>query len=619
MQQNETDLKSLIPPDSWRGRVRRWFRRDAPPGFRVVLGIACTGHGASIAVVTSDGTIRSSVLDRWVGLKHVLLFSRDEDDAIRNPKTKLDRQINFVLNYGFRRFPHTRIFEESIGEWLTWSLRGLNLTASDIDLVVTSESHFATCKFRLGPRLHKWFPKAWISTGLEHHEIHQRQAFWQSGFDHAAVLTLDSCGEPLSRLGGRTLAGTIAEMSVGGQHRTLSNLFFPESSPGLLYEVVTRHVGFNLGDEGKTMGLAPYGDDELFRRLEPSLILREDGSFHFMPHLEFQALLEEYVPERSPEAEIAQRHRNVAYAGQALVEAIVQNAFQAALRLTGQRKLAYAGGVALNSVANEIALRHTRPEALYISPNPGDTGHALGCALFGAYEIGGWQPRLTLVPEFLGPLYSAREMAEAARASGFPSSTSDSLEDTLAACIANGYIVARFAAGAEFGPRALGNRSILCDARRDDMKDHLNARVKHRESFRPFAPAVLEERASEWFEIGDRSPYMLRVVPVRPEFRDRIPAAVHIDGSCRVQTVSPADNPGFYRLLRAFESLTGVPVILNTSFNIAGKPIVETPRDAIECFAATEIDVLALGSVLVGKRPLSDYRTPRPVSSTAHA
>jgi carbamoyltransferase len=198
-------------------------------------------------------------------------------------------------------------------------------------------------------------------------------------------------------------------------------------------------------------------------------------------------------------------------------------------------------------------------------------------------------------------------MIDAARASGYHVSESVDLAGDMARCIANGYITARFAGRAEHGPRALGNRSILCDPRPADMKDYLNERVKHREGFRPFAPAVLEEEAAEWFDIGERSPYMLRVVQVRPDRRDRIAATVHVDGSCRVQTVAAADNPGFHELLRAFKALTGVPVVLNTSFNIAGKPIVETPRDAVACFAGTDIDILALGPVLLSKRPLAAH------------
>lgn len=612
---SQKNLVRLLPPRNWR-RPARQLLGLRPRDFQTILGIACTGHGASLSLITSDGVIRSSVLDRWSGIKHVLLLSRDEDAALRMPMTDVDRVINYLLSYGFGHFPPTRIFEETILEWTTWLLRGSGLTLGDIDLVVTSDSHFATCEGRLGKLLHQWFPNAWLSSGIEHHEIHQRQAFWQSGFDDAAVLTLDACGETLPRLGNRALAGTISSMDASGRCVTHQNIFFPESSPGLLYDITNRHCGFRTGDEGKTMGLAPYGEPELFRRLEPMLRLHPDGWYEFMSHHELERVYTDYVAPRKAGEPMLREHENVAYAGQALLEKIVVNAFKAAMRLTGKRKIAYAGGVALNSVANEIAHQATMPDALYVAPNPGDPGHALGCALFGAYEIARWPAPLREVPEYLGPTYTDAELAEAARASGFAITETPAMAEEIAAIIANGYITARFAGGAEFGPRALGNRSILVDPRPAEMKDYLNDRVKHREGFRPFAPAVLEEEAAEWFELDGRSAYMLRVVAACAGKADRIAATVHVDGTARVQTVSRAENPGFYDIIRAFRAITGIPVVLNTSFNIANKPIVETPRDAVECFAGTDIDVLALGSVLVSKRPLAAYHVPRVAHAT---
>lgn len=609
-----SELRRLQPPRFWSG-LRSAF---APPRrVRNVLGIACTGHGASLALVSEDGTTRASVLDRWASLKHALLMARDEAEAILHPRTKIDRSIHAVLTYG-RAMPPVLVFEDVIEEWTAWLLRGTGLSADDIDLVVTSESHFATCRRRLGRRLHRWFPKAWVANGIEHHEIHQRQAFWQSGFDEAAVLTLDACGEQLGRLGGRSLAGTITRMDATGRAETVAHMLFPESSPGLLYDAVNRHVGFQVGDEGKTMGLAPYGRrDELLDSLSPHLRLHPDGHFDFIPHLQFADRLRDYIPQRGHDGAITARHENVAHAGQALLEKIVANAFEAALRLTGQRKLAYAGGVALNSVANELGYRAARPEALYITPNGGDTGHALGCALFGAYEIAGWAPPLRELPDALGPEYTPHELREAARASGaFVSEPADPAEE-LALAIAAGCITARFDGRAEHGPRALGNRSILCDPRTAEMKDRLNARVKFREGFRPFAPAVLEEKVSEWFELDGRSAYMLRVLPARASRRDRIAATVHVDGSCRVQTVSRADNAGFYDVIRAYERITDVPVVLNTSFNVAGKPIVETPLDAVRCFRETAIDVLALGPFILSKIPRAEWQGARTAAGTA--
>jgi carbamoyltransferase len=572
-----------------------------------ILAIACTGHGASLAYMDSSGILRSTLLERWTGVKYMLMFSADEENAIRYPQNDIDKSINFVFSYRTGKFPDCVIFEESFIPWMEWMLRDIGVRAEDIDLVITSNGHFATGWIRLGPELKRWFPNATIVRSIEHHEIHQRQAFWQSGFDEAAVLTLDTCGEPLIRLGGKKLSGTISTLNQEGKSKIYREFLFPESSPGLIYDTTTYHVGFPQGEEGKTMGLAQYGEPELFDRLKPELKLHEDGSFRFMDDDKFKQILEEYVPRRQPKGEMTQRHMNVAYAGQTLIDLIVINAWQAALNLTGKRKLVYAGGLALNSVANDKAYRAVKPDAFYIPPSPGDPGHALGCVLFGAYEIAGWPLPQREVPEYLGPTYSLTEIETVAHSNGYPTSQPDDLLPVIARCIANGHIVGRFDGSAEFGPRALGNRSILVDPRRPGMKDYLNSRVKHREAFRPFAPTVLEEYAGEWFDLSGRSSYMLRVVPILPDKIDKIPAVAHVDGTARVQTLASHENPGYYQLIRTFHELTGVPLVLNTSFNIAGKPIVEKPEDALECFEKTEIDILVMGPYIISKQPLEYY------------
>jgi carbamoyltransferase len=596
-------VSPLARPVKW---VQYQLRRP-PREVRHVLGIACTGHGASLAYVGREGLIRSSVLERWTGVKHVLMFAADEDANLREPQAPIDREIHQILSFSRGGFPPTMIFEETITPWFNWLLRDVSVRPADIDLVVTSDSHFATCELRLGRTLNRWFPAARVVRHIEHHEIHRRQAFWQSGFDEAAVLTLDSCGEDLDRLGGRKLAGTIARMDRRGQCEVLGEYSFPESSAGYIYDIVTGHLGFPQGDEGKTMGLAPYGGPDLFDRVRQHLELLDDGGFRFMPLSDFDALLQEYVPARSAGQDILDRHKHVAYAGQALLELIVTHAFETAMRRAGMRDLAFAGGVALNSVANDKAYRSARPRRLYVAPNPGDPGHALGCALYGAYEVAGWQAGGAEVPEYLGPPYTEADIEAVVRDTPYSRVRPESMEAVAARTIANGYILARFAGGAEFGPRALGNRSILCDPRRWDMKDYLNARVKHREPFRPFAPTVLEDRATEWFELDAHSPYMLRVVPVRPERRAQIPAVVHVDGTARVQTLAFDDNPGLWRIIDEFQRMTGVPMVLNTSFNLAGKPIVETPAHAVECFSSTELDLLAIGPFILSKQPLSEY------------
>jgi carbamoyltransferase len=608
----------LIPKLARSYISRPRFTRITLRNVKHILSIACTGHGASIAYVGSNGVVRASVLDRWVGAKNVLMFSEEEARCILNPDSDVDHAIKYVIEHGFGKFPENRVFEEVVPEWVEWFLRGLDVKASDIDLIVTSDSHFATCLIRLGLELKRWFPSARVYRDLEHHRIHRCQAFWQSGLKEAAVLTLDTCGEDLRRVGGRKLSGSISIMSYGKKERVLKEFFFPQSSAGVIYDTVTQHIGFRQSEEGKTMGLAPYGEPELFEMLRDHLKLHDDGSFEFLHYRDLQAELDKYVPARKPGEELLQRHKNVAYAGQALVEQIVAAAFKAALRLTGQRDLVYAGGVGLNSVANEVAYQAAKPRHLYIATNPGDTGHALGCALFGAYELAHWPPPTRETPEYLGPPYSVEDLAAAAAdAHGFQQLYREDCEQLIARCIANGYIIAHFGGAAEFGPRALGNRSIFCDPRRPDMKDYLNAQVKHREEFRPFAPIVLEEHASDWFELDGRSSYMLRVVPVRAEVLGRVPAIAHVDKTARVQTLSHDENPFCYRLINAFYELTGVPMLLNTSFNVAGKPIVETPANAVACFASTKIDVLALGPFIISKLPIEEYlNRPREESAS---
>jgi carbamoyltransferase len=537
----------------------------------------------------------------------MLLFSRDEAKALRTPETDIDRLVHYVFTEGFGRFPDSAVFEDVIEPWFEWLLEDLGVGAGDIDLVVTSDGHFATGWSRLGPELRRWFPNAVTANAIEHHEIHQRQAYWPSGLDEAAVLTLDTCGDELGRLGGRKLAGTIAMLKRDGESKVLREFFFPEMSAGWLYSAASQHVGFLQGDEGKTMGLAPYGTAELWDTLAHHLVLHDDGGFTFLGEAEFAEALTSYTAPREPGRDITQRHRDVAYAAQALIEGIVVNAWQAALALTGCRNLAYAGGVALNSVANELAVRAARPNRFYVAPNPGDPGHALGCAFFGAFELAGWEPPEIELPEYLGPPYPPEAIDSAVAGCGFPVERPTAISEVVGRVIANGHIVARFDGGAEFGPRALGNRSILCDPRRPGMKDFLNLRVKHREAFRPFAPAVLEDRASEWFEMDGPSSYMLRVLPVRSERRDLVPAITHVDGTARVQTVASDQNPGFWAIIEVFSRLTGIPMVLNTSLNLAGFPIVESPEDAVRCFAATDIDVLVIGPYLVSKDTLPGY------------
>lgn len=572
-----------------------------------VLSIACTGHGASLSYLSANGEVRSSVFDRWIGTKHTLIFSKDELHDITTKKSELDALINRVLTTAFGGFPNHQVFEEVLPDWFNWLVKDLDVTADDIDLLVISESHFATSFFRLGPRLTEWFPNAYLDASVEHHAIHQRQAFWQSGFDEAAVLTLDTCGEELDRLNRKQICGTISRMNRKGDCEVIKEFLFPEASIGLIYAITNHHIGFRQGQEGKTMGLAPYGRTTLYDKLRKHLELYDDGSFTFLSMEDYQKELTAYVPERpnSREVPLTQLQEDVAYAGQAILQDVLINAMDAAMRLTGLKKVVYAGGVALNSVANELAVRAVKPEDIFIAPNPSDTGQSLGAALFGAYELADWQVKGQEMSDYLGPSYTKEEIDKAVAESDGEVYVGDDVLEKIAQCIANGYIVGRFGARAEFGPRSLGNRSIMADPRREDMKDYLNSRVKHREGFRPFAPSVQEEHVSEWFDLNERSAYMLRVCPVLEEVRDKIPAIVHVDGSARVQTVSKKDNPAYWEAIDHFKALTGVPLVVNTSFNVAGKPVVETPAQAIDCFENTDIDLICFDHCILSKKPLT--------------
>ena len=593
----ENAQATAATPDCQRGRL-------VGNSVRHILGIACSGHGASLAYIGPD-QVRASVLDRWARTKHTLMFAEAEAREILGRTSPVDAKIHKDLVHTYGRFPAYRTFEADFPAWFAWLTRDLDVDLDAIELVVSSESHFATCGARLGGRLNSWLPRARIVTSIEHHRIHQCQAFWASGMSSAGVLTLDTCGESLNRLGGRKIAGTLSHMDHRGRHRTISEFLFPETSIGVLYALVNHHVGFREGEEGKTMGLAPYGGPEFYDRLRPMLQLRDDGSFDFIDPREFHRLLGGYVPARMPKAEILPLHMNVAYAGQRLLEDCVTNALQAAARWKHDG-VVYAGGVALNSVANEVARRAAGVQQMYVPPNPGDSGHALGCALLGAYEIAGWAPPEQELSDYLGPHYSSDDIEVTARSTRHHVIRATEPEDLIARCIANGHVIARFDGRAEFGPRALGNRSILSDPRRHDMRDYLNERVKLRETFRPFAPSVLLEHASEWFDLQEESPFMLRVVPVRSERAHEIPSVVHVDGTSRVQTVKRSDNPDYWRLIKAFAKLTSVPLVINTSFNLDGQPIVESPGDALACYEASRIDLLVLGNWLLSKRPIEE-------------
>ncbi len=446
-----------------------------------------------------------------------------------------------------------------------------------------------------------------------HHLAHAASAAFTSGWDECLVVVNDAMGEVQSL--------TVFEFR-GGQFKKLREISANDSI-GILYSLVTLHLGFDFNsDEYKIMGLAPYGDPERFRAFfEKTVELRPDGSIRIPilrlnrsreereNYLATRAHLDEHlVARRAPDAEITQEHKDVAAALQECLDRVVLHVCGHFGKQTGMRRVALAGGVALNCTANGKLIDSGIFDEVYIQPAAGDDGTALGAALYRASLSEEAHNERMPVP-LLGPAYPfpCIEKALEKYASRITVTPFVSLDETCSAAaklIAEGRVIAWYRGRMEYGPRALGNRSILADPGHPAMRDRINAMVKMREAFRPFAPACSQEQAHRWFNIapGTHMPYMITVVDVRPEHRALLPAITHVNGSARLQTVSGKDNPDFHRLLGAVGRTTGREMVLNTSFNVKGQPIVNTPEEAIETFLGTGIEFLFLENRIVARR-----------------
>ncbi len=469
-----------------------------------------------------------------------------------------------------------------------------------------------------------------------HHESHAASAFFPSPFEEAAVMTLDGVGEWTTASYG---VGKGSELELKGDIR------FPHSI-GLLYSAFTYYTGFRVNSgEYKVMGLAPYGQPKYVDLILDKLIdLRDDGSFKLdmkyfdflsglrMTNREFDKLFG--GPPRKPESPVTQREMDLARSVQVVVEEAVLKIARHVQSVTGQKNLCMAGGVALNCVGNGRLLREGPFDNLWIQPAAGDAGGALGVALMIHHMYLG-NPRSTngrdhMRGSYLGPSFSDEEVAAYVAREGIPARRLDdeeSLAREVAEILAGENVVGWFQGRMEFGPRALGGRSILGDPRSQEMQTTMNLKIKYRESFRPFAPSVLRERVADYFELDGDSPYMLLVADVRNEHRipmtedqqrlfgidklkiarSTLPAITHVDYSARIQTVEEETHPRYYHLLKAFEAKTGCPVLVNTSFNVRGEPIVANPADAYRCFMRTEMDFLVLGNHVLAKTEQPEF------------
>jgi carbamoyltransferase len=531
--------------------------------------------------------------------------------------------VGFVEEERFNREKHTKAFPDHAVEFC---LSTAGISIEDVDVVAFA--HRAGLDYRIGAidalkrlapkrlaaqtyvdltlvRKQRDFVRRWRYPGpvlnVGHHEAHAASAFFSSGFDEAAVLTLDR--------GGDFLSTTLAH-GQGSRLRTLKEVRNPDSL-GEIYTAITWWLGFHPNaDEGKVMGLAPYGRDRYVPAFRDLIRLHGDGTFSV--NLAWFAYQREgrvpwgrrfegrFGAPRVPNSEITEHHQDVAFGVQAITEEVGLHVARTLHELTGSTTLAMAGGVALNSVMNARLLAETPFERVFIQPAAGDAGNALGAALHVWHQRMGEPRRWTMEHAFLGPESDDGDYKRVLADRKLPFREAADPAAEAADLLSRSKIVGWFQGRAEVGPRALGARSILADPRRPEMKDIVNAEVKHREGFRPFAPSVLHERGTEYFDPYHSNPFMLLVLPIKADKREVIPAVTHVDGTGRIQTVDRVNQP-FHRLVEEFERRTGVAVVLNTSFNLAGEPIVNRPEEALLDYLNSGMDALFLGRYVVEK------------------
>jgi carbamoyltransferase len=589
-----------------------------------ILGISAFYHDSAAALIDDGRLVAAAQEERFTRRKHDAAFPHN---AIAFCLAEAGVTADSLDHVVFYDKPFLK-FERLLETYVALAPRGFGSFKMSIPLWLR-EKLFQ--KSLLRDELKKFSGDFDISRLLfcEHHLSHAASAFYPSPFDNAAVLTMDGVGE---------WATTSAAIGNGNRLEIFQEIHFPHSL-GLLYSALTYYTGFKVNSgEYKVMGLAPYGEPKYARLILDNLIdLKPDGSFRLdmaffdyctgftMTNNRFAELFGQ--PVRTPDQLLTSFHMDVAASIQSVLDEAVLRLTRSLAKQTGARNLCLAGGVALNCVANGKVLRDGSFENIWIQPAAGDAGGAVGAA-YAAYHLFKGQPRETsrtdgMSGSFLGPGFSQAEIERRLTAvqARFAVLGESEMIETTAQALAVQKAVGWFQGRMEFGPRALGARSILGDPRSPGMQKNLNLKVKYRESFRPFAPAILREDVSEWFDLASDSPYMLIVAGVKEDkhrgmsmeeqalfgidklnvSRSEIPAVTHVDYSARIQTVHGDTNPLFHQLLSRFKALTGCPVLVNTSFNVRGEPIVCTPEDAFRCFMGNELDVLVVGNCVLQK------------------
>jgi len=573
-----------------------------------ILGINAY-HGNASAAIVCDGRLVAAVEEeRFNRVKYAAGFPAQ---AIRYCLKEAGLELKDIDHVAVPRNPYARL-----GTKLFYAIRMPSFARERVKVLAkftgipeALAQTFDTDPARITAKFHR----------IEHHQAHLASAFFVSPFERAALLSADGLGDFASTMWG---TGDASRMKFDGA------IAFPHSL-GLFYSAVTQYLGFlKFGDEYKVMGLAAYGEPEQLEAFRDIVRANGDGfrlGLDYFTHhrsgpemswadadktptmgkMFSEAMERRLGPRRNAEEPLEQRHRNLASALQARLEEVYLGMLKKLAERTGLKAVCLAGGVAFNCVANGKIFDATGFEQVYVHPAAGDGGLAVGAAFFVWHQTLGKPRSFVMDHAYWGPGYTRDEIRRAIDGSGLAQNgwRVEELPEVIlmqrtAAIVADGKILGWFQGRAEWGPRALGNRSIVADPRRPEMKEILNQRIKHREIFRPFAPSILAESTGEWFEKSHPSPFMTLAYSVRPEKREKIPAPTHVDGTGRLQTVTREANPRYWSLIKAFEQLTGVPVVLNTSFN-DNEPIVCRPEEALDCFQRAQMDALVLGDFLI--------------------
>ncbi len=557
-----------------------------------ILGLNYIGHDASASLVKNGEVLASVMEERFTRKKHDRSFpSQAIDYCLGYAGIKINdlRAITYYMepkeHFEQRVVHHLgRYYPRSVPLFNDMLNRGLKVNNVEKEI-----------RERLGYLGEIYF--------ADHHRSHVACSFFLSPYDEAAVISIDGLGE---------ISSTVVATVVKNEIEVLKRIDFPHSL-GMVYNSVVHYLGFNAtSDAGKVMGLASYGDRSVYLdKFQKVVELCDDGEYRLnLDYFEFpfqrdlwvsEKFIETFGPKRDYREPLSERHYNVAAGLQGILEQTYFHLAQWTKRETGKDYLCLSGGVTLNSVANGKLLQKEIFKDIFIPPPTGDDGTSLGSALLYNYEELGNAERYSLENGFLGPGYSDDELEAALQRFNLSYRKSDDICKETAAFLSENKLVGWFQGRMEVGPRALGNRSILAHPGFPDIKDKLNARVKFREPFRPFAPSVLAEDVGEWFGYDHEAPYMLFVFDVKEEKQKLVPGITHVDGSGRLQSVDRQRNYKYHRLINEFKQLTGIPMVINTSFNIMGEPIVNKPEDAVRCFLGNGLDILVLGDFVVSK------------------